>query len=65
MGFVLRLLLTEQVAIPREGQPDRLSKAESSFASPKSKGGRSSSKKKPALAESPGKKNAGKKKAAA
>jgi ParB family chromosome partitioning protein len=65
MGFVLRLLLTEHVAIPREDQPDWLSKAESIFAPAKPKAGKSSSKKKPVLAQSPEKKNRDKKKAAA
>jgi hypothetical protein len=65
MGFVLRLLLTEHVAIPREDQPDWLTKAESIFVPAKPKTGKSGSKKKSALAQPPEKKNADKKKAAA
>jgi ParB family chromosome partitioning protein len=65
MGFVLRLLLTEHVAIPREDQSDWLVKAESIFAPAEPKAGKSSSKKKPVLAKSPEKKNTNKKKAAA
>jgi ParB family chromosome partitioning protein len=65
MGFVLRLLLTEHVAIPHKDQPDWLTKAECVFAGAKPKAGKSSNKKKSALAQSPEKKNAAKKKAAA
>jgi hypothetical protein len=63
LAIVVRI--QKHVAIPREDQPDWLTKAESIFAPAKPKAGKSSSKKKPALAESPEKKNTAKKKAAA
>jgi ParB family chromosome partitioning protein len=64
-GFLLRFLLTEYVGIPHEDQPDWLSKAESVFAPVKPKAGKSICKKKSTLTQSPEKKNADKKKAAA
>jgi hypothetical protein len=56
MGFVLRFLLTEYVAIPLEDQPDWLTKAESIFAPAKPKTDKPCSKQKPAMVKSPEKK---------